>query len=171
MSGKFGGLAAQVDEPFRVYLIDPDTDEVIVDNTEGKNKSYIDVYSQNSEMGQQIDKENRKKTNQRLASGRREAVISEDSLANSQAKLARLTKAWYLVDPVTHEPIDVKCNADNALELYSDRHTFHIYQQVFTASAEVTNFINRSSKKPSTSPSGTSGSTENETTAQPNVTT
>jgi hypothetical protein len=166
---KFGKLAAEVDIPFKVFLIDPATDEEIVDKS--GEKAFIEVLSQNSELGQQIDREQQRKTNARVASGRRDAMINEDNRAANQAKLSRLTKSWHLVDPESREPIDVECNQANALELYADRHMFHIFMQVFTASAEVANFIKRSSKTSSPLPSGNSASNESEMTARASAST
>jgi predicted transcriptional regulator len=141
-SNKFDALAAEVDVPFKVTLIDALTDTPIVDN-EGQ-KAFIEVWLGDSTEGQLFDKESRRVTNTRLMSGRKEAVANEDSVESNKRKTARLTKSWYLVDPATKEPIDVPCTQANALELYMSNRTHHIWQQVWMGAIEPGNFIKRS---------------------------
>jgi hypothetical protein len=138
---KFDALAAEVDVPFKVFLIDALTDEPI--------KAYIEVLSDNSTEGQLFDKEQRRLTSTRLMSGRKEAVASDDSVESNKRKTARLTRSWYLVNPGTKEVIDVPCTQENALELYMSNRTHHIWQQVWMGAIEPGNFIKRS---PTTSP-------------------
>lgn len=153
---KFDALAAEVDVPFKVILIDALTDTPIIDN-EGR-KAFIEVLSDNSTEGQLFDKESRRVTNSRLMAGRKEAVANEDAVESNKRKTARLTKSWHLVDPVTKEVIDVPCTQANALELYTTNGTHHIWQQVWMGAIEPGNFIKRS---PTTSPplANTSGET------------
>jgi hypothetical protein len=159
MTGKFDALAAEVDVPFQVILIDALTDKPIEDK-QGK-RAYIEVLSVDSTEGQLFDKESRRVTNSRLMSGRKEAVANEDSVDTNKAKTARLTKSWYLVDPSTQLPIDVPCTQANAKELYFSNRTHHIWQQVWMGAIEPGNFIKRS---PTTSVD--SASTNGETTEQ-----
>jgi hypothetical protein len=142
MSNVFDGLAAEVDVPFKVTLIDALTDTPIED-AQG-NKSFIEVLSVDSTEGQLFDKEGRRVTNTRLMSGRKEAVANEDSVETNKRKTARLTKSWYLVDPSTKEEIKVPCTQANALLLYMSNRTHHIWQQVWMGAIEPGNFIKRS---------------------------
>lgn len=157
-TSKFDALAAEVDVPFKVILIDPLTDGPILDND--GNKAFIEVLSDNSTEGQLFDKESRRVTNTRLMAGRKEAVANEDGVETNKRKTARLTKSWHLVDPVTHEVIDVPCTQAFALELYMSNRTHHIWQQVWMGAIEPGNFIKRS---PATSV--TTASTNGETIA------
>jgi hypothetical protein len=141
-SSKFDALAAQVDVPFKVILIDALTDTPITDKA-GK-KAYIEVLSVDSTEGQLFDKEGRRVTNTRLMSGRKEAVANEDSVENNKRKTARLTKSWYLVDPATQDPMEVPFSQAAALELYMSNGTHHIWQQVWMGAIEPGNFIRRS---------------------------
>lgn len=156
---KFAGLAADVDHGFRVYLIDPVTDAPIVEKGTG-DKAFIEVLSVDSREGQLFDKEARRITSTRLMHGRKEAVANEDSLEQNKAKLARLTKAWLLVDPVTGEKIDVPCNATNAGELYSENATHYIYQQAWMGAIEPGNFFKRSAKISADTPSAPGATVE-----------
>lgn len=140
--GKFDALAAEVDVPFKVILIDPLTDAPIEDN-QGQ-KAFIEVLSADSTEGQLFDKEGRRVTNTRLMAGRKEAVANEDAVETNKRKTARLTKSWHLVDPVSREAIDVPCNQANALELYMSNRTHHVWQQVWMGAIEPGNFIKRS---------------------------
>lgn len=155
-TSKFEALAAEVDVPFKVILIDALTSEPIEDK-QGQ-KSYIEVLSVDSTEGQLFDKEGRRVTNTRLMAGRKEAVANEDGVETNKRKTARLTKSWHLVDPATGEVIDVPCNQVNALELYMSNRTHHIWQQVWMGAIEPGNFIKRSPKI-SADTANTSGAT------------
>lgn len=148
---KFAALSAAVDEPFRLILIDPLTDRPITAN-DGR-QAYIDVLSVNSRAGQLFDKEERRITNTRMMSGRKEAVLAEDNVEQNKKKTARLTKGWLLVDPVSGNVIDAPCTEANALELYLDPGTHHLWMQVWVAASETANFIKRSPKTSLPSPS------------------
>ncbi|MGY3366187.1 hypothetical protein ACVWZL_003312 [Bradyrhizobium sp. GM2.4] len=102
---KFASLAADVSKPFRVELIDPVTEEVIRDK-EGK-VAYIDVWSTDGPQARQHGKSKRKELNLRIKQSRNGKVEPNDQLEENIALVATLTNAWYLVDRVTGEPIDV----------------------------------------------------------------
>jgi hypothetical protein len=142
MSNPFDSLAAEVDVPFKVILIDPVTSAPIEDKD--GNKAFIEVLSVDSTDGQLFDKEQRRITNTRLMSGRKEVVANEDNVETNKQKTARLTKSWYLVDPNTKEPIDVPFTQKSALALYMSNRTHHIWQQVWIGALEPANFIKRS---------------------------
>jgi hypothetical protein len=141
---KFGALAANVSEAFKVEIIDPLTDEVIKDK-DGK-VAYVEVGSTDSDEARKFDKARRAVFTRRAIRGRNQEIIEDDQLEENIAKLARLTKSWHLVDPATQEVIDVPCNEANALELYSEPGTTYIYRQVWVGASGTANFIKRSPK-------------------------
>lgn len=139
---KFGALAANVATPYRVELLDPISDDPIKDKQ--GNPAYIDVFSTDSEAGRAFDKEERRKIVDRAAKGR--AADLPDQYEMNAAKAARLTKGWRLVDPASGEVLDVPCNAENALELYSEPGMNWLFVQVWTAASNAANFMQRSPK-------------------------
>jgi hypothetical protein len=151
---KFGALSANVAETFKVELIDPGTDLPIVDKQ--GNTAFVEVLSGDSEVGREFDKQRRKQQMMRAMRGRNQMLAQEDPLDENQAKLARLTRSWHLVEPGTGELVDLPCNEQTALELYSDGGAQWLYRQVFLGANEVANFIKRPLKNSSPMPSGTS---------------
>jgi hypothetical protein len=143
MSSKFGALAANVSESYKVVLIDPFTDQPIIDKS--GNPAFIEVLSADSDEGRAFDRE-RGVALTRKALRRGGQSIDDDALEQNVAKLARLTKAWHLVDPVLLEPINVECSVENAADLYSSGGTAHIFRQVWLGANEPANFMRRSSK-------------------------
>jgi hypothetical protein len=144
MTSKFAGLAADVDQTITVELINPKTGEPICDK-DGK-ASFIEVLSTDSPAGREFDKTRRKIVMTRAMRGRNQ-LATEDQLEENQAKLAKLTRSWYLVDPDTREQIiDYPCTEENAKELYSFGGTAYVFRQVWLDASDPANFIGRSSK-------------------------
>jgi hypothetical protein len=154
MSSKFGGLAANVSETFRVELIDAVTDDVIRDKA-GK-AAYIDVLSFDSAEGRSFDKDNRARLRRSAMKSRTGMPEDSDQLEENIRKCAHVTKSWHLVDPLTRELIEVECTVDNAIELYGELGMNWLYVQVYAAAANAGNFIKRKSPTSSTSPSANS---------------
>lgn len=140
---KFGALAAAVSETFRVTIIDPATDQPLKDR-DGK-EAFIEVISFDSDKGLAFDKSKRTSQVQRAMRGA-SRVAQDDPLDEMQAKLAHVTVSWHLVDPETLEPIDVPCNEQNALELYTANGMQWLYRQVFVGANETANFMKRPSR-------------------------
>ena len=143
MPSKFGSLSASVEETFRVVLIDPISEAPITDKSDPPKTAYIEVYSTDSDAGRNFDREQRSAFMRRAGRGRGQP--DDDGLEQNIAKLALLTKSWFLVDPVTREVIDVPCTPDNARELYSQGGTAYIFRQVWIEASAPANFIKRSS--------------------------
>jgi hypothetical protein len=142
---KFGALAADVEKTIEVKLINPKTGEVICDK-DGK-ASFIEVLSTDSQVGREFDKARRKIVMDRAMRSRNQLAATDDQLQQNQAKLAKLTRSWYLVDPATKEQIpDYPCTEENAKELYSFGGTAHVFRQVWLDADETANFIGRSSE-------------------------
>lgn len=139
---KFAALAADVATPYRVELLDPLTDEPIKDAS--GNPAYIDVFSTDSVQGRAFDATERKKVTEKAIKGR--SADLPDQLEANFAKAAKLTKAWHLVDPATGTVLDVPCNADNALELYSEPGMSWLFSQVWVGATNPANFMKRSAK-------------------------
>ncbi len=143
MTSKFVGLAADVSKPFRVDIVHPDTDEAILD-TEGK-AAFIDVLSTDSEAGREFDRDNRVKARRQAMKSRKGIPDDADMLEENIAKMAKLTKAWHLVD-LSGNIIDVPCNEQNARELYSEAGLNWLWVQVWVAASTASNFMKSSPK-------------------------
>lgn len=139
--GKFGALAADISKPFRVYLLDPVTDQRIKDKD--GNEAYVEVYSIiDSDRAIQFDKEHRTSLARRAR-----RTEDEDNIRDfNAAKLARLTAGWHLVDPATGETIEVDCTEANAEELYSDPGAGWVFRQALLGASDTANFFTRSPK-------------------------
>lgn len=155
---KFGNLAANTSEVFRVEIIDATTDEVLRDK-EGK-ASYIEVLAADSVEGRAFDRD-RQQVFRKKAARTRGGMPDFDQLEENVAKCAALTKGWYLVDPVTREKIDVDCTRANALELYSVPGMHWLFIQPWVALNDAANFIRSSSRSSTPSPSTNSEASGN----------
>ncbi len=150
---KFGNLAANTSEVFRVEIIDAASDEVLRDK-DGK-AAYIDVLAADSIEGRAFDRD-RQMVYRKKAARTRGGVPDVDVLEENVAKCAALTRDWYLVDPVTREQIDVPCSRSNAVELYSAPGMHWLFIQPWVALNDAANFIRSSSKNSTSSPSANS---------------
>ena len=139
--GKFGSLAANVDATFKQEIISPLTGDVLRDKD--KKAAFIEVYSTESEIGRKFDKEQRAAQSRQIRVGELEPA---DQLEINVRKCAALTKSWYLVDPVSLQPISEPCTPDNALEAYSDPGLSWLYVQAWLAANKTANFMQRPSK-------------------------
>ncbi|MEI9804101.1 MAG: hypothetical protein WDN48_06055 [Pseudolabrys sp.] len=140
----FGSLWGDVTAPFRVVLIDPQTDLTLEDSA--GNEAFIEVLSAQSEVGRKFDKEQRAQFQRRAMRGRNQQIIEDDQLEQNIAKLARLTVAWHLVDPLTKEALDVPLSVETATEFYSLPLAHSFYLQAFLGANEAANFIKGSPK-------------------------
>lgn len=154
MTSKFGGLAANVSDTYRVELIDPITDDVLRDKD--GNAAYIDTLSTDSETGRAFDAEARQRQYRAARKSRTGMPDDIDQLEENQRKLARLTRGWHLVDPTTRERIDVPCTQANAAELYAEPGMNWLFTQVFAGAANAGNFMTRGKATSSPSPSTSS---------------
>jgi hypothetical protein len=141
---KFGSLSSSVDEPYRVVLIDPKTDEPLVDLNGGE--AYIDVLSSQSDAGRKFDRDRQKVITRRAMRNRSQDIVDDDQFEVNILKLARLTKGWHLVDPVSKESIDADFSQDAAVEFYKLPLAFPFYMQAWLAANEPANFMKGSSK-------------------------
>lgn len=153
MTNKFGSLTATAAavETFRVEIIDTVTDAALKD----KNgvAAYIEVLAADGDVGRAFDKEQRAVMFRKARKSRTGMVEDDDQLEQNIAKCARLTKSWYLVDPVTREPLNVPCTEENAGELYRAPNMGWFFMQPWTAANNPANFIRRSAKSSTSSPS------------------
>jgi hypothetical protein len=140
INGKFGSLAAKVDEqPYRVVLTDPQTGAPLKD-TDGA-EAFIDVLSAQSAVGRKFDREQRTASMRKaMRAGRNQSDV-EDELQINFAKLARLTVAWHLVDPNSKAALDVEVSVENAAEFYSLPLAWSFYLQAWLAAIEPANFL------------------------------
>lgn len=145
MPKKFGALTGAIEKTAKVIILDPATGQSITD-TNGR-EAYIEVDYADSHVGRNFDKEQRQA-----------ARNSEEQMERNKAKTARLTRSWLLVDPVTHEALDVPCTEDNALELFNDPSPIanNIWMQAWLGANSLANFIKRGSANSTDTPSTTS---------------
>lgn len=139
---KFGSLSGSASDPYRVVLIDPATDEPLKDANGGE--AYIDVLSAQSETGRKFDRERAQLITRRAMRSRGRDIDDDQFQANVQ-KLARLTVAWRLVDPVTKEPLDVPYSLETAAEFYALPKAYPFFLQAWLGAHEPANFIKASS--------------------------
>ncbi len=151
-------------------MIDPATDDVIRDNSqsevdptdpEGKRRvgkaAYIMIWAADSERGRAFDKGKRKELMLRIRQSRTGKVEQDDQLEQNIAKCAMLTDAWYLVDRITGEPIDVPCTVENAADLYSPPGMGWIFLQPWVAANDTANFLQKPSRSSSSTAAGSGG--------------
>src|SRR6185369_13938670 len=136
---KFGSLVADVSAPFKVNIIDPITDQSIVD-TKG-NPCFISVWASDSARSRAYEKQRRKELILRVKSSRNGQVEPDDALEQNIAKCAALVDGWHLVDRVSSEVIDVPCTPENAADLLSEPGAGWLYVQVWVEANSAANFL------------------------------
>lgn len=171
---KFGALTANTEKPFRVHIKDVATTKVIrqlVDadgqklvDAEGRPNgplAYIDVLPDGGIAANQFDKEERERVAQEAAAGN--LLTEPDAVLVRKRKTARLTTGWFLVDPDTGEHLDVPCTEENALELYKSESLMaqSVWVQAWIGCQGTANFIKRSAKPSSGTPSTDSAKAAN----------
>jgi hypothetical protein len=134
--GKFGNLSGAADGTFRVRLLDRKTDRPIKD--QAGEEAWIDVIYSNSTIGRMLDVDIAR---ERAALGKRDTQLELNIM-----KLARMTKGWHLVDPVTREAIDVSPTVENAEEFYLLPLASDFFVQAWVASHAAENFMPDSPK-------------------------
>lgn len=134
--GKFGNLSAAADGTFRVRLVDRRSDQPVRDK-DGE-EAWIDVIYSHSAAGRTIDADIAR---ERAALGKRDTQIELNIM-----KLARMTRGWHLVDPITREAIDVPATQENAEEFYGLPLAADWYIQTWVACHAAENFMPASSK-------------------------
>lgn len=137
--GKFGS-GVSVNDAFKVVIIDPATDLPLKD-VDG-NEAFVEVLSTDSDIGREFDRTRRKVGMQRMIRTNN-ALAQDDPVDENQQKLARLTRAWHLVDVASYQPIEVECSETNALELYRDGGMQWLYRQVWLGASSAANFIRK----------------------------
>lgn len=141
MTSQFAALAADVETPFRVYLLHPRTKARILDQDE--NPAWIDVLSSDSSRADRFDQEQHRMQVERSARGK---PAAEGEHVNA-LRTAALTVGWHLVDPQTHEVMDVPCTEENAAALYSANASRWIFRQVWLDCIETGNFMTLSAAR------------------------
>ena len=133
--GKFGNLSGAADGTFRIRLVDRKTDQPI--RSKDGEEAWVDVIYSSSAAGRALDAD---MARERAALGKRDTQLELNIM-----KLARMTKGWHLVDPVTREPIDVPATTENAEEFYSLPLASDYFVQVWVAAHAAENFMPDSS--------------------------
>lgn len=134
MDAKFAGLALDTETPGRMTIRHPKTNLPLKD-AEG-NEAYIDLLSSDSEAAV---KAKRAITNGRLAMRNRGKITSERLETESTELLASLTKEWRLL-ALDGSPVDLSCNHQNAIDLYSNPKMAWLREQVDEFTSDRANF-------------------------------
>jgi hypothetical protein len=152
MTSKFAALAANVSDAFNMPIISPLTEGVLKDG-DGK-EAYISLLSADSEAGRKIDRAQSTQAVRKLRSGRN--LQEDEDLTEGQIeKVIACTTGWYLVD-LDGAPIDLPFSKENAKELWNDPGLAWLRRQAWVFINTAGNFIKRSSKNSSASPSTSS---------------
>jgi hypothetical protein len=134
--GKFGNLSGAADGTFRVRLLDRKSEQPI--RNQAGEEAWVEVIYSNSAVGRQLDTDIAR---ERAALGKRDTQLELNIM-----KLARMTRGWHLVDPVTRETLAVEPSVDNAEEFYSLPLASDYFVQAWVASHAAENFMPDSSR-------------------------
>lgn len=152
---KFGALTDRLVETSRMPLLDVATGEPIKDKN--GNEAYIEFMSNDSETARKFDKQlyNRALRVQRNGFRPSQAPADEDPAEEQIERLLALVTGWYLVDPESREPIEIKGADEQPLPNggFTKENARDLFQQWPGARKQAiiwitteANFIRRSSK-------------------------
>ena len=170
---KFGELGVVTDKPSRMTIIAPGEVDPLID--EKGNEAYIDFLPWDSEAGRRFDQEQqrelvRKNFKQRSRTEQRADLENADNTRLQAERLAALATGWYLLDFDGKPLPDMEFSKATALELFSAPALGWLHRQSWVFVGNERNFMRRSSKTSSPSPSTNSNSTA-EPGQEPNATT
>jgi hypothetical protein len=134
--GKFGNLSGAADGAFRVRLLDRKTEQPV--KSKSGEEAYVEVIYSYSAAGRALDADIAR---ERAALGKRDTQFELNVM-----KLARMTRGWHLVDPVTHETLDVPMTVENAEEFFNLPLAADYFVQTWVAAHASENFIRNSSE-------------------------
>lgn len=141
MDKRFGGLAANVGTSSRMTVIYPVTGKPVVDS-EGK-EAYIELMSQDSAAGRQVTKDRAAEYARNMTRGK--ADESADMVDGQIDLIAALVVSWYLVDPVSKQPIDFPFNGpESAKELFSAPELQWLRRDAYVHVVDTGNFMRAS---------------------------
>jgi hypothetical protein len=135
---RFASLALDTDTPRRMTIIHPKTREPMVDR-DGV-EAFLDLLALTSAPAQKA----RNRIQQRRIEARQRRVTVEDTEAESMEVLAACTVAWHLVG-LDGAHINVPCDRDAALELYTTPGLRFIVDQAITFADSAGNYLPGSS--------------------------
>lgn len=169
---KFGNLGVAA-KPSRMSIILPGEVDPLLD-VDG-NEAYIDFLPWDSEPGRRLDQEQQRELakkgfRQRSRAEMRADAENIDLIKDQAERLAALATGWHLVD-VDRSVIDVPFSGANALELFMEPTLGWLRRQAWIYVSSEQNFMLRSSKNSSPSPSTNSGSADRAAAAGRNATT
>jgi hypothetical protein len=160
MNGKFGKLGVATDKPSRMQIVLPGEIDPLVD--EDGHEAYLEFLPWDSEPGRKFDQEQQRETmrkgfRQRSRADLRAEAESVDLIKDQADRLAVLATGWHLVD-IDRKPIDTPFSKADALELFMSPELSWLRRQAWLYVSNETNFMQRSSRNLSPSPSMNSGS-------------
>lgn len=151
-------MSADTTQPYRVEIRDPRTDQVIRDRD--GNVCFVDVYSTASKQGRDFEKGRRRDLTKKIMRSRSGNVEPDDQVESNMELLACLTAHWHLVSPFTGDVIDLPCNQENALALFSNPGMEYLYVPCWFASNSLANFFPLAQMSSSNTPGGPSATSE-----------
>lgn len=125
---KFAGLGLAVDTPFIVRLVHPISGVPLI-NKETNDPATISILGADSEAALRF---NREILTRRLSARNRRVATADEIETERVELLARLTKAWVLVD-LDGNGLSIECNESNARELYASPPLRWLREQVEAA--------------------------------------
>jgi len=160
---KFSELGVVTDKPSRMTIIAPGEVDPLID--EKGTEAYIDFLPWDSEAGRRFEQDQqrelvRKNFKQRSRAEQRADVENLDQTRVQAEKLAALATGWYLLDFDGKPLEDMDFSKATALELFSAPALGWLHRQSWVFVSNERNFMKRSSKTSSPSPSTNSNSTD-----------
>ena len=170
---KFSELGVVTDKPSRMTIIAPGEVDPLID--ENGTEAYIDFLPWDSEAGRKFEQDQqrenvRKGFRQRSRAELRADMENVDQTRLQAERLAALATGWYLLDFDGKPLPDMDFSKATALELFSAPALGWLHRQSWVFVGNERNFMPRSSKTSSPSPSTNSSSTDQPDPA-PNVNT
>jgi hypothetical protein len=135
---RFAALALDTDTPRRMTIRHPATGEPLVDGDGAE--AFLDLLALTSAPAQKA----RNRIQQRRIEARQRRVTVEDTEAESMQVLAACTVAWHLVG-LDGAPINVPCDRDAAVELYTTPGLRFIADQAISFADSAGNYLPGSS--------------------------
>lgn len=140
MTGKFDGLALEVEKPGRMTIVHPVTRQPLADAKGAP--AWVDVYSSDSEVARSAG---RRAINERLGRRARSGLTAEQIEDNEVDLLAALVAGWRLL-ALDGEPLDVAFSAEAAQEMLRAPGMAWLREQIDAYASDRGNFSTASSR-------------------------
>lgn len=153
MSDLFASLRLDTEAKATLFLNDPYTQVPLVD-AEGR-KAFITLHTPESPAGRRTIAELTAASDRYKRRNKNQDMPASELMRWVAIRAARLTVDWHLVG-LDGQAIQVACNEENALQLYSEPELSWISAQVTDFLSEPSNFDSRLKRAPESGPKDTS---------------